>query len=830
MNIKGKNKLNLEFNPSVGESRASSGYRMYGGEIEADGICRIKIRPFMILSPSDDILEHKDIKTLSNNTIISSKRSISLSFKPINKTDMLSVYPGKNSQYEVDQVKFQNYRKEKICCEVGCESNCQVGTEIVLCELSEVAPPSDYVKKEITYERWVTVYCSILDNKSIKIDTVYGVPAPIGSAERPNVGKAPGVKSIIIGDFKLRQYDSIINNEDIDYERRYAETVEEMQELISPVGGTISESIQTWMYDKRYLSHNKFNESTGMEEPGDYVKFKSNSQTPKKSITIYEIKYPADKDALSSGVTYTFNDATDRKGMLMYYNGFTGGERGFAIAGVYDSNPMLTCSSEDWGFFMLGDGCSNVCEVSCQSSCQSSCQTCQVSCECGHEYISGGRSYEVDPDDPLNLGTCINCDTSTDLTAGTYEYTSCPTNSDIVLSTCSTSCEGVPNCPTSYQNPCTVGCEVSCECSAENAGATCFACDSGNEGGHTPINTPCASNCEHGETCSTATETQNCDCMCNTLEENSCQLPAQTSCGSCETVCESCDSCQTCQVGCDNSDTPACVPVASCGITWDHVTALNDTATFTASYSPSNATTPISYTWSIVSGSGSISNKYSKTCQIKWTADSSNTKIKVVITNSCGTAQSILSIGHTGICTKSSSVTLSANKTKVCPGTSVKITPTVKPNSITNPQYRWDGGSWHNGYPVARNYTINNTRTIILDIQSKTCTGKKTGSVKVEVLPQLQESDFGNMQFTVLSDNGDTQKVRAEVDVIDRALLSKISVNNGWRIGSDSIYFDFVIFCTVTRYFYVSITGLLNRACGRVVRNGFYHNPNMWVK
>jgi len=722
----GANKQNTEFNPSSGESSISATIRMYGGEIEAGGMYRVKVRPFILLLPNSTVLENKEEITHKNSTVISSKQSIVLDFTPIDIPDMLEKYPGKSSQYDIDQTTFQDYRTEMECCQANCEISCEASIEVDPPDVT----PGDYTKKEHTLEKWVAIYCVVDENGVVTLDTIHGVDAPLGAAIKPSVSHLSDIKGIVIGDFKLRQHDSIINKDNIDYTRRYSETIEETQELVSPNKGTISNDIKKWSSSDRYMALSKLQDGTGMEVYGeDYVQFQSNTSVPRKTQTINKVLHPTDKCGVAPGTTYTFDDPENRKGMLMYYDGFAGGERGFVVSGVYDSTLGLTCSSEDWGIFTLTDGCSDACQIGCQTSCQLACELCQITCECGHEYIAGGRDYTVDPNYPLNLDTCIDCDTSTDLTSGTYEFTPCPTTSDVIVTgVCESSCETI-TCPTSYQNPCVVGCEVSCECSREIVGTTCYACDSGNEGGHTPIGTDCESGCEHGESCSTSGQTQNCDCMCNTLAENSCQVPAQTSCGSCETSCQTCDICQTCQV-CDGGETPICIPIASCNITWDGVNTLGEEALFDSHYNPSSATTPISYSWSIENGSGSIRHRTNHRCWITWTGATSSTIVKVVITNACSTKTYIINVGETGVCVSPVSVRLNPARTYVCSSDqnkNVEIEAIVTPSSgITNLLYRWyvTGQGWTNwlsGNPGSITRAIYKNTTVEIQVKADGC-------------------------------------------------------------------------------------------------------------
>jgi hypothetical protein len=369
---------------------------------------------------------------------------------------------------------------------------------------------------------------------------------------------------------------------------------------------------------------------------------------------------PPNATGITYGDYYGMLDPNDRQGGFAYVTHAQ--NKYVVVAGSLDSG-CIHCDSDDWMVLQLDHKSSVLCDITCQVGCMASCQTCQgAACDCSFEYVSLAphRFWSPDPTDPLRSDTCNNCDAPADLITGSYTYTECPNSQvcgDVTYpGACNTLCETHPQCTSSAQTKCTIGCEVVCDCTVERSGVLCLSCDSGAEQptcvSFNIPGTDCTTSCEHGETCPSG-DFINCGCACDTPCENSCMVTSQTAC-SCETsdiivppICSPCDT---------PGDVIKCIDIYGCPISIVvNNSKLGESAVFKCVVDPINATVPIDFVWSVPSGNGVvISGQHTTSATIRWTSYSANSEIWVMASNSCNSFIGKYDFGEAGGCTPGS--------------------------------------------------------------------------------------------------------------------------------------------------------------------------------
>lgn len=713
----------IESSPSLGEGKITAAPRIYGGEIElAEGESRIKIRPFLVTLPSSLITEYKDSTSLSNPTLISSNKTIRVSI-PTDK------FPGKTSQFFVNQAKFDCIQN----CELGCDSLSQT-----ICDPYTDVGLVDYAQEECGMERWVTVVCTITDLNGFTIDLYYGDIANAGLAipiSRENFT----LNQVIIGDIKINNYHLVLDKGMVDYSRREAESVDKVGELVSNTGNVVRDDVQNWIsgtaMGKMYVPFGGYDGALGNPVVGtDYVRLGNQDCGP---IAIHDLKtgniiefavdpiwpvgfifivtgtiasdgpytvksnvgvnyvveeavtiethpaaafayvvprlqrgivetllIPPNTTGIAYGDYYDLLDPNNRQGGFAYVTHAQ--NRYVAFAGSLDAG-CAHCDSDDWMVLQLDNRSSALCDIACQVGCMVACQTCQAAvCDCSFEYVGldPHRFWSPDPTDPLRANTCVDCDVACDISCeapdtriGTYVYTECPNSQvcgDVTYAACNTSCESHPQCISSAQTVCSIGCQIVCDCALETSGGIipCLSCDSGAEQptcvAFNIPGTDCTTSCEHGETCPSG-DFINCGCSCDSPCENFCMVTSQTGCG-----------CQTSDnppfplcTPCDASNIAVCINIVDCPIfiIVDRRN-LGESAIFSCAISPVDASIPIDYVWSVPSGNGVVvSGQQTTSATIRWTSYSANSEVWVTASNACNSFVGKYNFGEAGGCT-----------------------------------------------------------------------------------------------------------------------------------------------------------------------------------
>jgi len=388
--------------PARGDSAAYGSAKILGGDIESHGPKSIRIRPFIFLLPSKRL---KDIEppnyNLPSYVIIASNRSIVYT---LNESDWPSTpYLAK---YITITIQFEANAVDPIIKSYpGNETNV------------EVAKPID---RDVL-----------------------------------------GEDEFIIADILIEGYKLSIDADHVFYQRRETITTGALNHLI--VDGDVLSyrihgnddgsvlGINIGKYDTRYA---------GVKNV-EYINlmYDAASWCGEATCGASEVRYPEGAEGTQCYQNNDTNSGPHREGTLNYHR---------AIKELFthrDNN-----GTKEWVMLQSTTGpCSALCEINCQTVCQAACQSgCEVSCQSCDSCQSTCEttcqtSAELCGTCDAACQSCDTCDTTCDTTCQSTCESTCQTASENPCGACETACQSCDTCDASCETACDTACQTTCE-------------------------------------------------------------------------------------------------------------------------------------------------------------------------------------------------------------------------------------------------------------------------------------------------------------------------------------------------------------------------------